>query len=130
MRSLPLFHRVTGQPVIVLGEGPAAEAKRRLVERAGGLVERDERKPRMMRLGLAAAGPASAFDQAPLGIRRLARADHYDARAIDPVEERQAVHSQSGTRSASMIASAGIRSATTARRSPSTSTSGTKPRLL
>jgi uroporphyrin-III C-methyltransferase/precorrin-2 dehydrogenase/sirohydrochlorin ferrochelatase len=39
VRSLPLFHRVTGQPVIVLGEGPAAEAKRRLVERAGGLIE-------------------------------------------------------------------------------------------
>lgn len=38
MRSLPLFHRVAGQPVIVLGEGPAAEAKRRLVERAGGEV--------------------------------------------------------------------------------------------
>jgi uroporphyrin-III C-methyltransferase/precorrin-2 dehydrogenase/sirohydrochlorin ferrochelatase len=37
MRSLPLFHRIAGQPVIVLGEGEAAEAKRRLVERAGGL---------------------------------------------------------------------------------------------
>lgn len=36
MRSLPLFHRVAGQPVIVLGSGAAAEAKRRLVERAGG----------------------------------------------------------------------------------------------
>ncbi|WP_338027935.1 precorrin-2 dehydrogenase/sirohydrochlorin ferrochelatase family protein [Croceibacterium selenioxidans] len=35
MRSLPLFHRVAGQSVIVLGEGAAAEAKRRLVERAG-----------------------------------------------------------------------------------------------
>jgi len=41
MRSLPLFHRVTGQPVIVLGEGDAAAAKRRLVERAGGLVLAD-----------------------------------------------------------------------------------------
>lgn len=41
MHSLPLFHRVAGQPVIVLGEGPAAEAKRRLVERAGGQVERE-----------------------------------------------------------------------------------------
>lgn len=41
MRSLPLFHRVAGQPVIVLGEGAAAEAKRRLVERAGGAVESD-----------------------------------------------------------------------------------------
>ena len=43
MRSLPLFHRVSGQPVIVLGDGPAAEAKRRLVERAGGEVEHDAR---------------------------------------------------------------------------------------
>lgn len=41
MNSLPLFHRVAGQPVIVLGEGPAAEAKRRLVERAGGEVVAD-----------------------------------------------------------------------------------------
>ena len=38
MRSLPLFHRIAGQPVIVLGEGAMAEPKRRLVERAGGEV--------------------------------------------------------------------------------------------
>ena len=37
-QSLPLFHRIAGQPVVVLGEGVAAEAKRRLVERAGGVV--------------------------------------------------------------------------------------------
>lgn len=37
MKSLPLFHRVAGERVVVLGEGDAAEAKRRLVERAGGL---------------------------------------------------------------------------------------------
>jgi uroporphyrin-III C-methyltransferase/precorrin-2 dehydrogenase/sirohydrochlorin ferrochelatase len=36
--SLPLFHRIAGRPVIVLGEGEAATAKRRLVERAGGVV--------------------------------------------------------------------------------------------
>jgi uroporphyrin-III C-methyltransferase/precorrin-2 dehydrogenase/sirohydrochlorin ferrochelatase len=36
LKSLPLFHRIAGQPVIVLGDGPAAEAKRRLVQRAGG----------------------------------------------------------------------------------------------
>ena len=42
MRSLPLFHRVTGEPVIVLGEGDAAEARRRLVERAGGYVVGDD----------------------------------------------------------------------------------------
>jgi len=36
MDVLPLFHRIAGQPVIVLGSGEAAEAKRRLVLRAGG----------------------------------------------------------------------------------------------
>jgi uroporphyrin-III C-methyltransferase/precorrin-2 dehydrogenase/sirohydrochlorin ferrochelatase len=41
MRSLPLFHRLAGQPVVVLGEGPMAEPKRRLVERAGGEVIAD-----------------------------------------------------------------------------------------
>ena len=41
MNSLPLFHRLTGQIVIVLGEGEAATAKRRLVERAGGVVSAD-----------------------------------------------------------------------------------------
>jgi uroporphyrin-III C-methyltransferase/precorrin-2 dehydrogenase/sirohydrochlorin ferrochelatase len=41
MHSLPLFHRIAGQPVIVLGEGAAAEPKRRLVERAGGQVVTD-----------------------------------------------------------------------------------------
>lgn len=39
--SLPLFHRVRGAPVIVLGQGEAALAKRRLVERAGGEVIED-----------------------------------------------------------------------------------------
>ncbi|WP_226018272.1 bifunctional precorrin-2 dehydrogenase/sirohydrochlorin ferrochelatase [Novosphingobium sp. FKTRR1] len=41
LHSLPLFHRLTGQPVIVLGHGEAAEAKRRLVQRAGGQVVED-----------------------------------------------------------------------------------------
>ena len=44
METLPLFHRIAGQPVIVLGEGDAAEAKRRLVERAGGRVIADPRE--------------------------------------------------------------------------------------
>ena len=39
--SLPLFHRLAGQPVVVLGVGEAAEAKRRLVLRAGGQVVED-----------------------------------------------------------------------------------------
>jgi siroheme synthase (precorrin-2 oxidase/ferrochelatase) len=48
MHSLPLFHRIAGQPVIVLGEGDAAAAKRRLVERAGGVVvDADDREARL-----------------------------------------------------------------------------------
>lgn len=38
MISLPLYHRLAAAAVIVLGEGEAAEAKRRLIERAGGVV--------------------------------------------------------------------------------------------
>ena len=38
MRSLPLIHQIAGRPVIVLGEGEAAAARRRLVERAGAAV--------------------------------------------------------------------------------------------
>ncbi len=37
MNSLPLFHRIAGRKVVVLGMGEAADAKRRLVERAGGI---------------------------------------------------------------------------------------------
>lgn len=72
MKSLPLFHRVAGQPVIVLGEGPAAEAKRRLVERAGGEVVTDlqagiDRGARLAFVALADAGMAEA---AALQLRR------------------------------------------------------------
>ena len=35
--SLPLFHRIDGKRVVVIGDGAMAEAKRRLVERAGGI---------------------------------------------------------------------------------------------
>ena len=38
MESLPLFHRLAGRPVLVLGAGEAAEAKARLVREAGGIV--------------------------------------------------------------------------------------------
>jgi len=38
LQSLPLFHQIDGQKVLVLGDGEAAEPKRRLVERAGGII--------------------------------------------------------------------------------------------
>ena len=37
MHSLPLFHRLSGERVVVAGDGTMAEAKARLVTRAGGI---------------------------------------------------------------------------------------------
>ena len=42
MHSLPVFLRLTGRPVILLGDGEAAEAKRRLLERAGAEIVGEE----------------------------------------------------------------------------------------
>lgn len=48
MHSLPLFHRLTGTKVILLGEGEAGEAKRRLLERAGAeLVDEQDSEARL-----------------------------------------------------------------------------------
>lgn len=43
LQSLPLFHQISRQKVLVLGDGDTAEPKRRLVERAGGIVVDDAR---------------------------------------------------------------------------------------
>jgi uroporphyrin-III C-methyltransferase/precorrin-2 dehydrogenase/sirohydrochlorin ferrochelatase len=40
--SLPLFVTVAGRPVILLGDGPAARAKRRLLDRAGAAIVGEE----------------------------------------------------------------------------------------
>lgn len=42
MHSLPVFVRLSGRPVILLGDGEAAAAKRRLLERAGARITGDE----------------------------------------------------------------------------------------
>jgi uroporphyrin-III C-methyltransferase/precorrin-2 dehydrogenase/sirohydrochlorin ferrochelatase len=38
MHSLPIFVRLHGRPVILIGKGEAADAKRRVLERAGAVV--------------------------------------------------------------------------------------------
>jgi uroporphyrin-III C-methyltransferase/precorrin-2 dehydrogenase/sirohydrochlorin ferrochelatase len=38
VQSLPIFMKLTGRSVVLVGEGPAADAKRRLIERSGGIV--------------------------------------------------------------------------------------------
>lgn len=42
LASLPLFMTVAGRPVILLGDGEAADAKRRLLDRAGAVVVGEE----------------------------------------------------------------------------------------
>ena len=38
MHSLPIFLRLSARPVILVGQGEAADAKRRLLERTGAVV--------------------------------------------------------------------------------------------
>ncbi|MGE4431133.1 MAG: NAD(P)-dependent oxidoreductase [Sphingobium sp.] len=45
MHSLPLFVKLAGRPVLLLGQGEAAQAKRRLLERAGADIRTDEDAP-------------------------------------------------------------------------------------
>lgn len=42
MHSLPIFVTLNGRPVILVGDGPAADAKRRLLERAGAIIVGEE----------------------------------------------------------------------------------------
>ena len=61
MHSLPLFHRIAGQRVIVLGQGAMAQAKARLVERAGGIVVgEDDSAARLAFIAEDAPEPAAA----------------------------------------------------------------------
>lgn len=55
MHSLPLFHRLTGQKVILLAEGEAGEAKRRLLLRAGAeIVDAEDQTARLAFIALEA----------------------------------------------------------------------------
>lgn len=71
LASLPLFHRVAGQRVLVLGEGAAAEPKRRLIERAGGVVIEDLQRAidEGVRLAFVAFDDAKACEVAAINLR-------------------------------------------------------------
>ncbi len=69
MHSLPLFHRIAGSRVVVVGEGPMAEAKRRLVERAGG-VPCSEAEAHHARLAFVALEDAGEAEAAALRLKR------------------------------------------------------------
>lgn len=58
--GLPIFVRVDGQPVILIGEGAAADAKRRLLERAGAVVVGEEAEARLAIVACDDPGPVAA----------------------------------------------------------------------
>ena len=70
MRSLPLFHRIAGTRVVVVGEGAMAEAKARLVTRAGGEVC-SEAEAHHARLAFVAVEDERAATAAALRLKRL-----------------------------------------------------------
>lgn len=53
LAALPLFVKLAGRPVILLGEGEAAEAKRRLLERAGAKIVGEESEAALAIVALA-----------------------------------------------------------------------------
>lgn len=69
MHSLPLFHRIAGERVVVVGEGAIAEAKRRLVARAGG-VPCSEAEAHHARLAFVALEDAREAEAAALRLKR------------------------------------------------------------
>ncbi|WFL77940.1 NAD(P)-dependent oxidoreductase [Altererythrobacter arenosus] len=71
INSLPLFHRIKGQKVLVLGNGEAAEPKRRLVERAGGVIEDDMQRAidEGVRIAFVAFEDSRACENAAINLR-------------------------------------------------------------
>ena len=65
LASLPLFHKVAGSRIVVVGEGAMGEAKRRLVDRAGAIPvgEPEAHHATLAFVALEDAGEAAAVRQ-------------------------------------------------------------------
>lgn len=60
LHSLPIFVRLAGVPVVLIGSGEAADAKRRLLERAGARITQDPQGAHLAIVALEAADEAEA----------------------------------------------------------------------
>ena len=60
LHSLPLMMRLAGKPVILLGEGPAADAKRRLLDRAGAVIVDENSEARLAIVAIEDAAEAES----------------------------------------------------------------------
>ena len=70
MHSLPLFHRIGGERVVVVGNGEMAEAKARLVTRAGG-IPCAETEAHHARLAFVALDDARQAEASALRLKRM-----------------------------------------------------------
>ncbi len=70
MHSLPLFHRIAGARVVVVGDGGMAEAKARLVARAGG-IPCAETEAHHAKIGFVALEDEREAETAALRLKRL-----------------------------------------------------------
>lgn len=66
LHSLPLFHRIAGERVVVVGEGQMAATKRRLIERAGGICCGEDEETR---LGFVAVEDGAGAEAAALRLK-------------------------------------------------------------
>jgi len=72
MHSLPIFARIAGEPVILIGAGEAADAKRRLIERAGGVaVSPDDGRAQYARIAFIALEGEDMAHAAAITANRL-----------------------------------------------------------
>ena len=60
LASLPLFLKLAGRPVILVGDGAAAAAKRRLLGRAGAEIVGEEAEARLAIVAVEDAAEAKA----------------------------------------------------------------------
>ncbi|WCT73754.1 NAD(P)-dependent oxidoreductase [Sphingomonas naphthae] len=74
--NFPIFLRLAGRPVILLGDGPAAEAKGRLLDRAGAVIVGEEAPATLAVVAIADDAEARA------AVARL-RARHILVNAVD-----------------------------------------------
>ncbi|MGJ3649378.1 NAD(P)-dependent oxidoreductase [Sphingomonas sp. GlSt437] len=112
LHSLPLFMRLAERPVILLGDGEAAAAKRRLLERAGAVIVGEDAEARLAIVAIEDEGEALAAIERLRARRVLVNAvdrpDHCDF-TLPAIIDRSPVIVAIGTGGASAGLAAALR---------------------
>jgi len=109
LHALPVFVRLAGRPVMLLGEGEVAEAKRRLLERAGAVVVGEESAAALAIVALADPEPVVArLRERGILVNAVDRADLCDF-TLPAIVDRNPVLVAVGTGGASAGLAAALR---------------------